>query len=906
MCTDGCGEHGMSKLYFDYWGKAGETGDFHLLVYHSLDVAACGTVLLERHAPLRRLLSIRLGLAQTSLSSWLTFMLALHDVGKFSYRFQRLRCDWPHDPNDPAADAPYHPRHDTLGAVAWLGLLERPVIERFVAEPMRSRQGKTALRYWIASATGHHGQPPKPKAQGIEGLFTQVDQHAAQCFCMDVGALLLDGGLLEVADVQSFAKAMKPISWWLAGVAVLCDWLGSNRERFSFCPNAMPLADYWTQHALPAAEEAIASSGVLPIPSSRCDHHALFDFEQPTPLQRLAADVDLRDSPQLLILEDVTGSGKTEAALTAAHRIMGRGGADGLYFGLPTMATSNAMHSRIAGKGLARSLFTEAPALVLTHGAARLQRDVPVRAQILPADAAEADYTDTEASAANLRASWINDHRKKALLADLGVGTIDQALLAVLPSRHQSLRLLGLARKVLIVDEVHAYDAYMQQLLQGLLRFQAYIGGHVILLSATLPHDIRQTLADAFRDGLAVAPAELRSTDYPLMTLVDAERADEHPIATRPEVARRVRVELIGDAEAVLDLLLEAHRDGRCACWIRNSVDDAIEAVETLKAAGVPAECLELFHARFVLGDRLDIEQRVLANFGPESTPAERAGRILIATQVVEQSLDLDFDAMVTDLAPVDLVIQRAGRLHRHDRGPRPTPCLHVLTPEPIDTASADWLASLLPRTSKVYEDLACLWRTARLLREHGCIRMPEAARELIEGVYGKEALATPADVESASVRAQGEELNARSIGKYNTLRLERGYADPDAEYWDDIKAPTRLGEDSLRLRLARWDGERLRPWRGDGAGEMRDWAMSEVSVHANWCASAQEPRDEALCRALMNYEQTVPDKGRWSLLLPMHQSDSDAWEAEVMDRAGKPTLLRYLVGRGLVRAQKA
>ncbi len=893
-----------TQSYLHYWGKGGGQGEFHRLVFHSLDVAACGQVLLRRHEPLRHLLALRLGLDDTTLHAWLVFMLALHDIGKFSFRFQCLRCDFPELANDlPLGCRPYHPRHDTLGQILWSNRLEAVVLARFVMQPAQSRQLKSALGLWMATATGHHGQPPQSRMQHANGLFTSADQDAAEAFCIDVGALLLDGCRLEITDATAFAKAIKPTSWWLAGIGVLCDWLGSNRDLFPFVQDAMPLAQYWREHALPAAERAIQQSGVIPIASSRCDQAPLFDFSQPTPLQRLAADTDLDEAPRLFIMEDVTGSGKTEAALTATHRILATGGADGLYIGLPTMATSNAMHARIQGKGIGSRLFADEPSLILTHSAARLLRDAPERAQILPGDAAEADYTDTEISAANLRANWISDHRKKALLADLGVGTIDQALLAVLPSRHQSLRLLGLARKVLIVDEVHAYDKYMQQLLVGLLRFQAHIGGQVILLSATLPQSMRQAFVDAFRSGLGVDSEQLQSTDYPLLTTIDAQGIEERQVATRPEVARALRVEMLGDTDAALRMLVEAHQANRCACWIRNSVDDAIEALEALQAVGVPGDKLELFHARFALGDRLDIEERVLANFGPESGPEQRAGRILVATQVVEQSLDLDFDAMITDLAPMDLVIQRAGRLHRHDRGTRPEPCLYVLSPEPTANAHGDWLAQLLPRTAAVYRNLAQLWRTAHLLREQGCIRMPEAARDLIEGVYGTDAMDAPDKVELASEPSQGDAQHKHSLGKYNTLRLERGYVQPEQDYWDDIKAPTRLGEDSVRLRLARWDGARLTPWCGDGA--LRDWAMSEVSIHAAWCSAVPEPDDPALREAMLTYEQTVPDKGRWSLLLPLRAVDEGRWETDVINSRGERTRLRYLVGRGLARERQ-
>lgn len=313
----------VTQSYLHYWGKAGAVGEFHLLAYHALDVAACGQILISRHTSLRHLLSARLVLDEATLRDWLIFMLALHDIGKFSYRFQCLREDFPALAPDLPPARQYHTRHDTLGAILWSGLLEQTVIERFVAESTPARPMRTALGCWMATAAGHHGQPPKPGLARPEGLFTSADQRAAGAFCIDAGELLLGARRLEVKDAKTFAAAIKPTSWWLAGVAVFCDWLGSNRDLFPFVQEDMSLAAYWTVHALPAAARALEHSGALPVASSRRTQQELFSYVvRPTPLQCLAAELDLAVSPQLLILEDVTGSGKTEAALTAASRIL--------------------------------------------------------------------------------------------------------------------------------------------------------------------------------------------------------------------------------------------------------------------------------------------------------------------------------------------------------------------------------------------------------------------------------------------------------------------------------------------------------------------------------------------------------------------------------------------------------
>lgn len=901
----------MQHFHEQYWGKSNADGDFHLLPFHCLDVAACGVILLQRHDQLRRRLSDRLGIAESALIAWAGFLLCLHDIGKFSYRFQGLKPDFAGLSETRPAARRYSVRHDTLGWHLWLGALEAPAMKRFIPESLPQRSMRAALRTWIGTSVGHHGQPPDQDPLGFRLVdhFTTIDQQAAVNFMEACGCLMLSTTELEIADAKSFAKAIKRNSWWLAGISVLCDWLGSNADLFPFSDDAIPLDQYWHEHALPAARKAIDHSGVLPLTVPARSQSDLFDYlATPTPLQRLAETMSLSQEPQLLILEDVTGSGKTEAAVTLAHRIQASGAADGVYLALPTMATSNAMHARVVGKDLHKRLFAGEPSVVLTHGAARLMQDEPPRNAVLPDGPLERDYDGDETSAANLRSAWLCDHRKKALLADLGVGTVDQALLAILPSRHQSLRLLGLARKVLVVDEVHAYDAYMQILLEALLRFQASIGGQVVLLSATLPQTTRQALADAYRAGLGRDPVATTATDYPLLTRVDATGSEEIPVETRPEVKRSLPVQLVGDTQSAIDTLLDTHRTGHCGCWVRNTVNDAIEAWQALHDAGVPMDRLDLFHARFALGDRLEIEAKALANFGPESGPETRQGRILIATQVVEQSLDLDFDVMVTDLAPIDLVIQRAGRLRRHCRDTtgkrteseqRGEPLLHVLSPPPDQDADAEWLAALIPKSAAVYQDLGNLWRTALLLQQHGAIRMPDDARTLIEGVYGEDAEALPAGLEPNSGTAEGKTMADRSIGRFNALPLEKGYMADDMEYWDDIIAPTRLGEPSVRVRLARWHEGRLAPWRPD---DRHAWAMSEVSLRMALFADEADHQDPVLKEEIKQYLESVPDKGRWSRLLPLEEVAPDVWEGDGLNGRGEPVRFRYQQTTGLLR----
>ncbi len=569
--------------------------------------------------------------------------------------------------------------------------------------------------------TGHHGQPPQRKNAGflLADHFENTDQDAALGFIEDLIEILL-GDSLPIPDIQK--DRAKEASWWLAGFAVLCDWLGSNADYFPYQTQPIKLADYW-KLTLDLAQKAVDDTELLPAkPGSHLTLEQLIPSAtdiSPTPLQQLAAEIKLGDAPQLFILEDVTGAGKTEAAILLAHRLMQSNLANGIYFGLPTMATANAMYARLSD--VYRQLYSSKtnPSLVLAHSARNLSDQF--RQSLLPEiDHPESEYASSDAPPASVHCSqWFADSRKKALLAELGVGTIDQALLGILPSRHQSLRLLGLMHKVLLVDEVHACDAYMQPLLCNLLRAHAMAGGSAILLSATLPQSQRQQLLDAFTDGLKQPHQTLKSNAYPLLTHYQSDAAGEYPLETRPTVRRHVRVEFVDDLQAVEQKLADSVAAGQCACWIRNTVADAREAYQQLKRQ-YPEWNIDLFHARFTLADRLAIEQQVLERFGKTSNHEQRKGQILIATQVVEQSLDLDFDHLITDLAPIDLIIQRAGRLHRHrrdangnrirEKDQRLEPTLTIHAPSWIDDPTTKWFKEPFPRVQSVYADHGKLW----------------------------------------------------------------------------------------------------------------------------------------------------------------------------------------------------
>jgi CRISPR-associated endonuclease/helicase Cas3 len=899
--------------YYRYWGKAGrEEGKepgYHLLPYHCLDVAATGQELLRQRPAEWRKLAAMCGMEPEEFRQWAVFFLALHDLGKFSFNFQAKRPDllrWlqPELQRQPLEVG----GHDALGWLIWDRMVRAQLVERGVLPTSQSRWSIPIAQQmadrWMRAMCGHHGKPVNAsRLPTLEDHFTDVDQAAARGFASQLMALLLpDTDSFPLSEEVPFQRA----SWYLAGFAVLADWIGSNEHYFSWQIENMPLDRYWEEIAEPEASRAVYDSGMVPaVPEHDLGYEDLLGKTawQPTPMQALAQSQPLSPWPQLLIVEDVTGSGKTEAALMLAHRLMQAHELSGLYFALPTMATANAMFERMMDA--CRNFYTpdSRPSLVLAHGARQLSESFSALMATPPAEEDKSGDVETASATCN---RWLADHRKKALLAEIGVGTVDQALLGILRARHQSLRLYGLMQKVLIVDEVHACDSYMNRLLQTLLHFHAAAGGSAILLSATLPRSQRQALVNAFNEGLglATAPKLQEETSFPLLTRTGMEPAEEVAVTSRPEVCRSIKVKRLGSENEAIEVLRQAANDGLCACWVRNTVVDAIAACEQLREICPEAEVM-LFHARYAMQDRLDTEKEVLACFGEQSNAAQRSGRIVVATQVVEQSLDVDFDVMVTDLAPIDLIIQRAGRLHRHcrdTRGNRITgadqrshPVLHLLAPPADSRADGDWCGRMFDKGQYVYPDHGRLWLSVRLLEEKGGFTMPDDARALIEGVYGADPDSLPKGLQQSSWQAQGSRQADRGIADANVLELLDGYGDGEKPWWDDEVTPTRLGDESRTCYLARWDGRTLRPWIDHG--EHR-WQRSALQVRARMLAEIL-PGDEITEKDLEACCRQLPDKGKWSLLLPL-RSEGNGWRSDGLNAKGESVRVQYNRTTGL------
>lgn len=299
-------------------------------------------------------------MTEEELEQWIGALLALHDMGKFTLSFQNQRPELLLKLQGPTLHPGYATRHDTLGWWLWL-----------------EESNEEAIDPWLQAVMGHHGQPPRERDNAstfnLLGSVTDGDQQAIRAYRQAIASLLPAPPLPALLS-RECRSVWKRFSWWLAGLTVLADWLGSDQKMFPFEDDAIPLTDYW-QRAQIRAEKAVRQAGLVYSASAPTNaFHQLFPYlseQNPTPLQDLASTIPLGEGARLFIVEDVTGSGKTEAALLLVHRLLVAGESDGFYMALPTLATSNAMYPRV-GELFDRLFPDRKASLVLAHGERKL------------------------------------------------------------------------------------------------------------------------------------------------------------------------------------------------------------------------------------------------------------------------------------------------------------------------------------------------------------------------------------------------------------------------------------------------------------------------------------------------------------------------------------------------------
>ncbi|MEO8032059.1 MAG: CRISPR-associated helicase Cas3' [Gemmatimonadota bacterium] len=791
------------------WAKTdreGGSGRWHPLVLHLIDVAACADAILEREPESTRArMGEILGLDWAEARGWLLFLVACHDLGKACPGFQ---SKWPQLLPSTGLGLPRSPNvrvhHGFVSQIALAGLL-------------RSVGWPAELSDLVADAVGcHHGERASENAKDQAGLEIHVGRgERLEAVRQDWDKVRSDLTAVLRAVFRPGAPPTKPTLsgpdfMLLAGLTSFADWIGSNEDWFTFGqPGDCDDLPAWYIRRRAVAGQALQGIGWnprTPLAHESESFESIFGY-QSRPLQEaVAIAVAEIGGPAVLLVEAPMGEGKTEAAFFAHLELQRRFGHRGMYVALPTKATGNAMFDRtltfLQSRGSGRFLD-----LQLLHGAKILNDNFQhLRFSRIYDDSAGGEVRAGE---------WFTN-KKRALLSEYGVGTMDQALVPILPVRHNFVRLWGLANRVVVLDEIHAYDGYTGTLMLHMIRWLQAMGSSVILLSATLSPAIRRSLARATGSRLPD-----NEEPYPRVSIFrQGEVVVQRHFEADPDRRQPVALRGVSPAlAAIRDVLTEQLSGGGMGLALVNTVQRAQDLYRLfpdgrpLLRDGRPVgkvladdTRVLLFHARFPGEDRQAREKEVLELFGPGS---KREGCcILIATQVAEQSLDLDFDVMVTDLAPIDLVLQRAGRLWRHKRKRRPLSSAALFVAgldgtEPPSFGKPLWWG-------KVYrEDL--LLRTWVLVRRRTTLTLPDDIDSMVAAVYEEaiEAEEGWADRLARAVElADGEGLSQRGSANQAVIGF------PDDGSWNDparfvlydedapnahrtLMAQTRLGQDS-------------------------------------------------------------------------------------------------------------
>jgi CRISPR-associated endonuclease/helicase Cas3 len=873
-CTDdGSGAERLSAPARCVWAKSHTDPSQGLVLtgwlplhQHLDDTAAIAGHLWDEWVPrsVKTMLSATFGgdLAARSLLVWLA---GVHDVGKASPAFAvqvpllasiMEDAGLPIDPRIAGSEERRSTRHELVSFLA---------IRDWLLETHRFGRAQASLIASVAAA--HHGRPPTDQnivdAEPLEHLVgDRAWRGVRREFLARADAWHAESGAIDswrTADIQQPALVI------LSALVIIADWLASSDE--------FPLAPIGAQPIETASDRATRAWAYLRFPrpwqahpestdaaTLLAERFALPPGATPHPTQAAMVEQALRvPRPELLILEAEMGSGKTEAALLAAEILAARFGMSGIFVGLPTQATTDAMFSRLL-KWTER-LGLDAPSTVyLARGKSQLNPEFGrlTAAAFRSIDREDAGHAPSDSLLIAHR--WFSEPRRGPL-STFVAGTVDQALFAGLRSRYVMLRHLAFASKVVIIDEAHAYDEYMEQFLTRILEWLGAYGAPVILLSATLPSGRRREFLEAYDRGRDALRAVVDDTDmprgerkarreaeeqrheqryarirgdvgYPLITVTDAAGAPRvaRPAAAGP--ARRVEITRLDDEPAALVSLLHgALREGGNVAVIRNTVRRAQETASVLRdeLTDIP---VSLAHSRFLGLDRARKDRELLGLYGRAG--ARPSTSVVVATQVLEQSLDVDFDLIVTDIAPIDLLLQRSGRLHRHRERERPGP----LRAARLVITGAD-AATVPPEpdrgTLHVY-DRAVLLRTLGVLENRSSFLVPDEIPQLVEAVYDPRLTVVPDAWQSAlaaaeKVRDERERERVRRAGSFALGRIRStsvsllGWItapDADPELTPPGRATVRDGEETLEVIVVQRGADgivRTPAWLAEGAG---------------------------------------------------------------------------------------
>ena len=747
------------------WAKSPAEGQSHgyPLLPHLLDVSAVACVLQK---------VIPCPIPMPCSPSWVTALVGFHDLGKATPGFQKkLGRKWV--PGCPAFPPAAFDRHDA----STVPLLRDQLVQWGVSN--------SDARLFALAVGAHHGhlinsvvcQDAGRSAEHLDAVWHEAHKQLFSQLLEGVGANVIPTLPPKGAQQAAFLQ-------WLMGLTTVSDWIGSSEalcrwdrlERWEKDPDPAQ----WFAESRQLADKALSDVGLAaaalpPVDSGGDAIRLALDGMEPRPLQQTMAEIldQLGQEPGLIVIEAPMGEGKTEAGFGCGF------GRRGMYMAMPTQATSNALMGRM-GQFLKRAVGGSVK-LALAHSGSNPDT-ANLRLQEVGLGTDDSGVT----------AGWWFRGSKRCLLCPQGIGTVDQALVGILNARHSFVRLFGLAGRTVILDEVHAYDAYTGGLIERLVNWLQQLGCRVVLMSATLPH----TRRDAILQAWAGKDVPVSSGQYPRISW--AAPGFIKSLSFRANRRQSLSVQGI-DPDAVTARAVAMAKDGARVLIVVNKVARAQDIYRSI--TGVERT---LFHARFPMDQRTDIEKQVLMLFGPGGTA--QTGHVLVATQVAEQSLDIDMDVLITDPAPVDLVLQRAGRIHRHDRQ-RPDNFKEPL----VLVAGLGQEVSPADLTSFVYDRWLVL-RSHAWLKDHPLLDLPDDIDLAVQQVYGNWEPLTSEGLNKALANAlqkyRSERDHMNNEARKMALPAPRDWRTyQEASQIDDDKAEsgafrfgTRLGRPSLTV----------------------------------------------------------------------------------------------------------
>ena len=750
----------------EFWAK---TEPFQSIITHGLvSGTVCRYLMAEYLSEGSRMLAAELlGLQEGELIDFMAYLASLHDIGKIEYHFQCKDAGMKARLRDAGAGknelGKENTRHEKTGAI--------------VSRRLWKEQGqKSGSRNLFSDIIGAHHQKNHGLGSDSKDAFfaefqMELEKQMRQHFISGSTNVLPEKPKVDRGVAESI----------LLGMMILSDWIASG-SLFAYA-EAWIDQDDWEAQIIRKTEEFLSKSGLKKeLVQWRPEFTDVWPWipkDGMRLLQQGAEELFGKEKRyQLILMEAPMGEGKTEAGMYCAVQMLRQWKKDGFYVALPTAATSNQMVSRMKAWFEVLNIPKK---VQLLHGMAWMVDDCTT------ADAANSEDQDEITR-------WLAPLRR-GLLGQFSVGTIDQAMLSVTKAKYGVLRLLGLSNKVLVIDEIHSYDVYMGEFIQRLLQWCKAMEIPVVMLSATLPPKLKAKLLDPYTK-------QSLSRGYPLITAVCEDGLVEELLIEKTMKNMTVAVELLpilNDPDQIARRAAELTERGGCICVLMNTVKQA-QKVYTALTSCFDGD-LMLFHAQFPAERRKEIEEACIRKFGKDkSNRPNRA--ILVATQVVEQSLDVDFDAMLTAVAPIDLVLQRMGRIFRHEDTIRPphlqNPSQFILIPDGNDFGVDGY----------VYPEVL-LHQTIQVLKEREAVRIPEDLAPLVADGYDENKV-PPGDFEKWMEHQIGEQVEAGQSRKYLIGTPDKIYSalGDSGQFFDDegenkyLTVQTRLGEPTVRIAL--------------------------------------------------------------------------------------------------------